>query len=137
MNIRGQDCQGSGAYRASRGDRLHNGIDICCSQGDWIESLGSGVVTKIGYPYSPSDAHKGHLRYVQVTDDNGIDVRYFYVKPALNVGEILNKGDRIGTAQGLADIYQGITEHYHFECLMMVNGEKVFLDPGQYIGAIG
>ena len=136
MNIRGQDQHGSGAYRASRGGRLHNGIDVCCNQGDVIESLSPGVVTKIGFPYSPQDARKGHLRYVQVTDNNGIDVRYFYVKQTVSVDDVINKGDMLGLAQGLADIYQGITEHYHFECLMMVNGGKVFLDPEQYICAI-
>lgn len=136
MRIRGIDPQGSGAYRSARGNRLHNGIDICCEEGELITSVGLGTVTKIGYPYNPSDPKRGHLRYVQVTDSNGLDVRYFYVAPSVTVGSMIGKGGVLGRAQGLAGIYKGITEHYHFEVLSMVNGKKVFLDPEQYLKAI-
>lgn len=136
MRIRGIDPQGSGAYRAPRGKRLHNGIDICCEEGNVITAVGLGTVTKIGYPYSPKDQKKGHLRYVQVTDSNGLSVRYFYVNPSVKVGAMVGKGCALGRAQGLAGIYEGITEHYHFEVLSMVNGKKVFLDPEQYLKAV-
>jgi len=136
MEFRGTDEHGSGAYKAPRGTRLHNGIDICCEVGDAVTALSDGRVTKIGYPYNPSDEKKGHLRYVQVTDDNGFDVRYFYIKPGVPKGYRINTGDVLGMAQGLASIYPGITEHYHFEVLKMINGHKVFIDPEQYINAV-
>lgn len=138
MKIRGNDQHGSGAYKASRGSRLHNGIDICCEQGDDVQALSDGRVTKIGYPYAQgpdADQDKAALRYVQVSDREGIDVRYFYVAPTVQVGDTILAGDELGSAQGLGHIYEGITEHYHFEVLMLINGHKVFLDPEQYANA--
>jgi len=148
--IRGNDNHGSGAYRASRGSRLHRGVDICCEVGDGVRSLCPGVVTKIGYPYSQrvdtvstnkekrdKYALKKALRYVQVTDDYGISVRYFYISPSVMLGDEVGPGDVLGISQGLAHIYPGITEHYHFETLMMVRRKKVFLDPEQFIKAYG
>lgn len=149
MKIRGNDPHGSGAYRAPRGRRLHKGIDICCEQGGSVAALSPGQVTKVGYPYAQgqplpqwSDIKKAKynakktLRYVQVTDSQGVDVRYFYVKPTVAIGDSISAGDSLGTAQGLEGIYPGITEHYHFEVLVMINGKKVFLDPEQYIKAV-
>ena len=143
--IRGVDKQGSGAYRAPRGGRKHRGIDICCSAGDSIRAVSRGIVTKIGYPYSQSTpsnpdskfVKKKALRYVEITDRYGVRVRYFYVKSAVKVGENVAKTDIIGTSQGLGDIYSEITEHYHFEVMILMGGTKVFLDPEQYLYAAG
>lgn len=138
MKIREKDKHGSGAYRASRGDRLHNGLDICCKKGDAVLALNAGRVTKIGYPYSQdpkADKAKKALRYVQVTDEHGVSARYFYIDPLVQVGDSVSPGRPLGVAQGLGHIYKGITEHYHFEVLVMVKGRKVFLDPEQYLDA--
>lgn len=143
MKIRHRDCHGSGAYRASRGSKLHRGLDVCCEQGSRIFAFSGGKVTKIGFPYlqgaDPCEKYqaKKALRYVQVTDAYGVDVRYFYVNPAIPIGAVVHKGTLLGVAQGLAHIYPGITEHYHFEALMLVDGRKVFMDPEQYLRAIG
>ena len=140
LRIRGNDCHGSGAYLASRGNRKHNGIDICCESEDIVKALSSGTVTKIGFPYSQApeaDRDKKRLRYVQITDNYGIDVRYFYVSSVVNVGEYVYKGDMIGTNQELSHIYPGITEHWHFDVLLMTEGNKVFLNPEQYLRAMG
>lgn len=133
MKIRGDDQHGSGGYRAPRGGRLHNGIDICCKTGAPVKAVSSGVVTKIGYPYDPTDEKRGHLRYVEITDDYDVCARYFYTDARVMVGERISRGLVIALAQGLADVYPGITEHYHFEVLLWVHGAKVFLDPEQYI----
>jgi len=130
------DTHGSGGYRVSRGTRLHNGIDICCDVGEAIRAFSSGVVTKIGYPYNPDTPKKGHLRYVQITDEQGLAVRYFYIKPDVAKGDTVLSGDVLGAAQGLGAIYHGITEHFHFEVLTMINGKKVFIDPEQYLAAV-
>ncbi len=150
IEFRGQDDHGSGAYRAPRGRHVHRGADICCTQGDRIFSVSPGKVTKLGFPYAqgapkmawPIAAIKKYrakkaLRYVQVTDDHGVDVRYFYVNPAVRLGEIVLAGSLLGPAQGLSHIYSGIIEHYHFEVLVMVQGTKVFMDPEQYLRAVG
>lgn len=140
MEIRGNDRHGSGAYRASRGGRLHNGIDICCNAGDPVGAVSGGLVTKIGYPYSQASGanqDKAALRYVEVTDANNIRARYFYVNPLVQVGERVGADAILGEAQGLAHIYPEITEHFHFEALVLVNGRKVFCDPEQYLDAFG
>jgi murein DD-endopeptidase MepM/ murein hydrolase activator NlpD len=140
MKIRGNDRYGSGAYQASRGSRKHNGVDICCESEDDVKAVSNGVVTKIGFPYSQAPSanrDKKRLRYVQITDLDGIDVRYFYVSSVVVMGEFVYKGDMIGTNQELGHIYPEITDHWHFEVLMMVNGRKVFLNPEQYLKAVG
>ena len=103
--VRGVDIHGSGAFMASRSGRKHEGIDVACCAGSGVFSVGSGVVTKIGYPYNPGDKKKGHLRYVQVTDDKGRDVRYFYVTPKVMVGQKVVKNSPLGITQGLTKIY--------------------------------
>ncbi len=130
--IRGQDKYGSGAFEAPRGKRKHKGIDPICDKGDHILSIGSGRVTKIGYPYDPTDEKKGHLRYVEVTDGKKNRVRYFYVKPCVTVGQSVYKDTLLGSAQGLLKVYEGITNHFHFEVLKGVNG-NITLNPPDYL----
>jgi murein DD-endopeptidase MepM/ murein hydrolase activator NlpD len=127
--LRGFDIQGSGAFGAPRGNRTHNGIDIACMKGSKVLVANDGVVTKLGYPYNPTDAKKGHLRYVQVTCD-GYDERYFYIKPMVIVGSHVKAGTVIGEVQGLTNIYEGITDHYHFE----VKKDGEIINPHDYLG---
>ena len=108
--VRQQDMHGSGEFGALRGGRTHRGIDIACYKGSIVKSVCNGRVTRVGYPYNPKDHTKGHLRYVQVTDDNGYEVRYFYVKPTINVGTEVREFDDLGVTQGLEEIYPGISE---------------------------
>ncbi len=122
------DKYGEGHYLASRGSRLHNGIDLACYKDSIILSASKGWVSKLGYPYNPNDEIKGHLRYVQITFDE-LDFRYFYVLPLVKVGDVVDIGDPIGTAQGLVDIYPGITDHVHVE--IKRNGQ--FINPGDIL----
>jgi len=126
---RGQDSQGSGEFGAPRGNRKHNGRDYGCLPKSKILSISSGEVTKIGYPYNPNDTEKGHLRYVQVTDSVGIQVRYFYVNPLVKLGDKIGLEGVIGESQDLRPIYQSITPHFHLE----VKHEGAFIDPNIYI----
>jgi len=128
--LRGYDSQGSGAFGAPRGNRTHKGIDLSCVKDSEVLSVCDGEVTKLGYPYSPTDHKKGHLRYVQITDENGYDVRYFYIKPMVIVGSKIKAGTTLGKVQGLAHIYEGITEHYHFE----VKKDGEIINPHDYLG---
>jgi len=127
--IRGYDSQGAGHYGASRGSRIHVGIDFVTEKDQEVKSLCKGVVTKIGYPYSPEDKQKGHLRYIQVTDKRGFNTRYFYVFPEVNVGDVVLKGEVIGISQNLTKIYRGITQHFHFE----VKRKGEFVNPHHYL----
>ncbi len=122
--IRGQDCQGAGHWQAPRGERKHNGIDYICDSGDQVIALKDGLVTKIGYPYNPNDTTKGHLRYVEVTDNKKARVRYFYIKPKVKVGDKIRVNDILGISQDLTKIYPGITQHYHLEVIGYINPEE-------------
>jgi len=128
---RGKDIYGDGSYLASRdhGQRKHNGVDIACLQGSGVFSLRLGRVTKIGFPYRIEDPERGHLRYVQVTDIEGYDARYFYINPRVQVDEIVGPNYVVGTVQSLQVPYPGIIDHIHFE----VKKDGKFVDPLWYI----
>ena len=126
---RGQDAKGSGAFGASRGSRIHAGVDYACFPDSKILAVSAGKVTKLGHPYNPSDSLKGHLRYVQVTDSDGNDVRYFYIEPSVKVDDVINVDDVLGISQDLREIYSGITPHFHFE--VKKDGEVV--NPHTYL----
>ena len=126
--VRGQDAHGSGRFGDPRGDHKHRGIDYACFKGSMVKSVCAGKVTKIGFPYSqgsPDESwdwekrdkflRKKALRYVQVTDKDGRDHRFFYVVPYVTVGDSVDESTIIGETQGLADIYPGITDHFHYE----------------------
>lgn len=130
--IRGQDRHGAGYFGAPRGKRTHNGVDIVCRAGDAVTAFCDGTVTKLGYPYSPQDPKKGHLRYVEVTDIEGNRCRYFYVKRSVSMGDRVRRGDLLGVAQGLTEIYKGITDHYHFEIKLPAPSKK-FIYPTPWL----
>jgi murein DD-endopeptidase MepM/ murein hydrolase activator NlpD len=109
------DAYGSGAFKASRdgGEREHQGVDYVARAGQAVWAPISGLVTKIGYPYS-DDAG---LRYVEIENPAlKISARVFYVAPQVEVGQIVRLGTRIGVAQSLQARYPGgITDHVHLE----------------------
>ena len=125
LPFRGTDKLGDGAYGASRGDRLHNGVDLACYPGTIINCSRPGVVTKLGYPYGDDLS----FRYVQVTTPSGADMRYFYVSPSVEVGDSVEVGQMLGYSQELGKRYEGITEHIHVE--VKQGGE--YLNPHDFI----
>lgn len=133
--IRGDDIHGNGAYQAPRGNRKHRGIDVACYKGSAVLAATAGKVTKIGRPYykenpqTEKDRKKNALRYVQVTDADGYDVRYFYIAPCVSIGDRVGVDKPLGITQGLESIYKGITDHYHFE----VKKDGHYVDPVWYI----
>ena len=130
LDIRGCDRQGCGHFGASRGTRKHNGVDLVCMPGDEIQSPVNGIVTKIGYPYGGRDKH--HIRYVQVTCGQ-YEFRVFYVKPMVEVGQLVTTNSVLGFAQDLGGFYPEITEHIHFE-IKDKNGS--YVDPTPTIEAL-
>lgn len=115
---RKQDKHGSGAYGARRGKRLHKGVDFAAWPGSVVLSGVRGEVSKIGFPYPPEDAMKGHLRYVEILTPKNYRVRYFYVKPTVSVGQTIVFNNRLGTVQNLFDIYDRyMTPHVHLEVI--------------------
>lgn len=127
--IRGCDKHGCGHYQAPRGKRKHKGVDIACVKNTKVLSPVEGVVTKIGKPYyikikdtftaaeRDKAQKKNALDYVEVTDGNSLRHRFFYVGRFVSTGQRVHIGTELGIAQGVADIYPGITEHFHYEIL--------------------
>ena len=63
MKLRKCDPQGCGHYGASRGTRKHNGVDVLREPGITLYSPVVGVVTKLGYTYSVSQADCDYVRF--------------------------------------------------------------------------
>jgi len=115
---RHQDSWGSGAFGASRGTRVHKGIDYCCYPGTVIQAGVAGTVSKLGYPYGDDLS----FRYVEITTPDQLRHRYFYVEPLVKSGDAITEGMPIGTAQDIAGRYRDpakapMTGHVHFEIL--------------------
>lgn len=125
--IRQSDCHGHGHFGAPRagGKRKHNGVDFACYPGAVVLSAVKGVVTKLGFPYADDLS----FRYVQITDEKGKNVRYFYVEPCVAIGQKISVLDPIGMTQKLGDRYVGITEHFHLEIMDGPN----YIDPLKYL----
>lgn len=117
---RGADQQGAGYFGAPRGNHTHNGIDYAMPPGSAVFSPVLGEVTKLGYPYS----HDLSYRYVQITTEDGLKHRVFYVEPGVELGQVVGQNDVIGHSQRLP--YEGITQHVHYEIMVKKN---VFIDP--------
>ena len=130
--IRQQDDYGSGEYGASRGSRLHKGVDFAPQ----VHAVTGGKVTKLGHPY----ANDLSYRYVQVTDKDGYRVRYFYVSPSVAIGDVINEGQILGLMQDLGRRYHGtkeaprtITPHFHFE---VMDKRGACIDPITYLDSL-
>lgn len=136
IKVRTADRHGAGNYGAPRGGRKHSGIDIVIHKNEAITAFEDGKVTKIGFPYNSNDTKKGHLRYIEITVASGDRQRYFYTDAFVSVGDVVERGDIIGYAQGLSEIYPGITEHYHWEVMKPGKG-KNFRDPIEVLEGLG
>ena len=136
IKVRGQDRHGAGHYGAPRSGRKHQGIDIVVHKNEAVTAYEDGEVTKFGFPYNPADPKKGHLRYIEVTVDNSDKHRYFYVEPLVLVGDTVERGDIIGYAQGLSDVYPGITQHYHWEVMKPGRGRS-YREPVEVLTNLG
>ena len=134
IEVRGQDFWGCGFYGAPRGERTHSGVDLICHAGEAIVAFESGKVTKVGYPYNPSDHKKGMFRYVEITVDDNNRHRYFYCAPLVDVGDEIERGQVIGANQDLERVYPGIEQHLHFE---VKTPEHKFIDPVEVLEELG
>lgn len=125
---RGCDDFGCGHYLAPRGGRLHQGEDFKFKPGKPVRAFRAGVISKHGWPYFGDD----HYRYVQVSE-NGIDMQYHYVVPALPIGSPVEKSQIIGYAQDIARKYnrpgKTMINHVHYQ--IKVNGQ--IQNPNDYL----
>jgi len=126
---RGFDEWGGGHFGAPRGNRRHEGVDYACYPGTKVCSPVAGKVTKHGHPYADALEYK----YIQITTENKLHHRFFYVEPQLAVGASVLEGFVIGIVQNLLPRYPKITNHFHYE-IMTESGRKI--DPNKSFGDI-
>jgi len=134
--IRGHDRWGDGKFGSNRDHgRPHMGVDIADRPGQPVGSTVSGTVVSSGNPvYSPGRVKehpkKAEYTSVSVRTDNGFLVKHFYVDPGVRVGDRVEAGQAIGTAQNLGHAYPGITNHVHVE--VWDGNKRVDPTPGLY-----
>ena len=121
MSERKGDGHGCGHFGASRGTRIHHGIDLACNPRTLVHSPVAGTVTKLGIAYT--DDHS--FQYVEISDQ-GYQFRVFYVEPQVEKGQKVTKNTIIGEAQDLRPRYSKITPHVHLE---IKNADGEFIDP--------
>jgi len=121
MSERKCDGHGCGHYGASRGTRIHHGLDLSCNPHTLVCSPVAGTVTKLGIAYA--DDHS--FQYVEISDQ-GYQFRVFYVEPQVEKGQKVSKTTIIGEAQDLRPRYSNITPHVHLE---IKNADGEFIDP--------
>jgi len=125
--LRGTDPGGSGHFGASRGRRLHMGVDFAAAPDSVLLSPVTGKVTKHGYPYSDDLSY----RYIQIVDKNGWRHRFFYVDPIPVLDSTVEVGDEIGKVQDISTRYpvpKGMKCHIHYE-IIDKNGN--YVEPGK------
>jgi len=106
------DPAGHGHYGASRGNKVHQGVDDICVPGQGVMAPISGQVSRKAYPYT--DKSYGGL----LIQGQRMAVKVFYFEPLPGiVGKIIKMGDVIGTAQDISKRYpgKGMTPHIHRE----------------------
>ncbi|KAM3866913.1 leukocyte cell-derived chemotaxin-2-like [Diretmus argenteus] len=109
---RTSDRWGQGQYGASRGNRLHKGLDIKCSDGATV--LAPFDVTLNGKVIVYNDPKKAAINHGINLRGEGLCFKLFYVKPDQTSG-VVRKGQRIGTMLPMQSVYPGITSHVHVQ----------------------
>lgn len=123
QGFRGCDVFGCGSFGASRGDRLHQGIDIPTVKGEIVFSPISGTVTRFPFPYGDD------LRFTGIEIKNETySVKIFYLKATVPAGATVKQGQAIAAAQDITVKYgSGMTNHIHLEVRQTQTGQ--IIDP--------
>jgi murein DD-endopeptidase MepM/ murein hydrolase activator NlpD len=122
------DKVGSGEFGAPRGSRRHNGIDYAVQPGSVLLSPIKGRVTKFGYCYSSDLSY----RYIQVTDANRRNHRFFYVEPLEEhaINQEVGEGEAIGIVQDISAKYSSeMINHVHYE---IKDASGAYVNPEEY-----
>ncbi|XP_038159118.1 leukocyte cell-derived chemotaxin-2-like [Cyprinodon tularosa] len=109
---RTSDRYGQGHYGASRGGRLHKGVDIECSDGSVVYAPFD--VTLHGKVIVYNDRSKAAINEGINLRGEGHCFKLFYVRPDKTTGSV-TKGERIGTMLPMQSVYPGITSHVHIQ----------------------
>lgn len=108
---RENDGWGSGAWGASRGKgKRHKGTDYVCEPGQAVRAPISGVVVREARPYA-DEPFSGLLMRNEY-----VELVLFYVDIDRDlIGEKVVKGQELGKAQNIADMYPDMIPHIHME----------------------
>jgi hypothetical protein len=111
---RGCDSQGCGAYKASRGTREHEGLDIAATVGSKAYTPIAGTVTRQTRVYASDSRYTG-IVIAGTGYFVGYEVKVFYIGNMPMAGTMLPKGAVIGFVQNIAAKYPGLKNHIHIE----------------------
>jgi len=130
--LRGHDGWGDGNFGASRngGARQHKGVDYACVEGDDALSPIDGVVKRVGVAYANSDLGSIHIQ--GAGPHWAYYVKILYAKPGVAVGDVVERGQRIGTCQSVArhhnahvDMGGGVMhDHLHLELRILADSQR-------------
>ena len=132
--LRTSDDWGSGCFAASRGGRFHLGRDYRFIVGERVRCPVEGKVLRIGHPYSDDLSFK----LIEILGSEGKVIwRFFYVSPAVAVGETIVADQVIGTAQDVSSRYKDkhkhpMDNHVHVECIL---DPEAFFDEANRVDA--
>jgi hypothetical protein len=105
------DPQGDGNYGTSRGDRIHNGIDYLCDQGQDIKAPFDMKIIRESKPKAGSPM-------TGIAWEKGRSTgRMWYFAPFKHViGQEVSGGEVIGIAQSVSQDYglENMEDHIHF-----------------------
>lgn len=93
-------------YRASRGARAHEGIDIRAPRGTGVHSVAAGLVVQSGWM-------NGYGNLVTLDHGDGLETRYAHLSEIfVRVGERVEPGERVAAVGATGN---ATTPHLHFE----------------------
>ena len=126
-----RDGQGDGGFGASRSApyKTHYGIDLVVRKGQPVFAPFNGYVKLINQALKDKSGYTG----VKIDAQNGLMIDVLYIKPAVNEGQAVYKGDLIGYAQNITAAYSPspvMLNHIHVEHYDSIN--KRFLNPTPY-----
>lgn len=108
-----KDSGGDGNFQTSRTNEkgVHQGVDLSVTVGQPIYAPFDGLIVRKAIPYANDNRYSGLL----LSGDFGQEVKIFYIN-ALKIGERVNRGELIGTAQNISAKYtSNVTNHIHIE----------------------
>ncbi|XP_061279558.1 leukocyte cell-derived chemotaxin-2 [Bos javanicus] len=108
--IRTCDGHGCGQYTAQRNQKLHQGVDVVCSDGSTVYAPFTGKIMGQEKPYKNKNAINNGVRI----SGGGFCIKMLYIKPIKYKGSI-KKGEKLGTLLPLQKVYPGIQSHIHIE----------------------
>lgn len=122
------DSLGDGHYGSSRGDHIHQGIDLETTAGEMVRSPTAGTVTRTFYAYQDSTRWTG----VEIKTPSGNRIKIMYIVPSVGANTPVQVGTPIGVAQPIHERYgSAMRDHIHVE---VWTPEGYTIDPAPLFG---